>query len=113
MDENLSTLEQRLKLLVAMPTETRHSKACKQAVESLAEECRTLGLFVTRYDGQHPSLVATTQRTKSPKIMLVAHLDVVPASDEDQFKLKVSAKKLKGRGVYDMKFAAACFLEFL
>jgi succinyl-diaminopimelate desuccinylase len=112
-DSNLTQLEQRLNLLVGMPTVTGDMTACQQAIDAVSEECRTLGMHVHKYGGPHPSMVATTRKTRSPKIMLVAHLDVVPPSHDGHFTLKASTKKLSGRGVYDMKHAAACFLEFL
>ena len=112
-NQKLSTLEQRLSLLVAMPTETRRREACRQAIESIVEELKSLGLFVTTYPGQHPSLIATTKKTKKPKLMLVAHMDVVPANDPSQYEPKIIGNRFIGRGAYDMKFAIASYLEFL
>jgi succinyl-diaminopimelate desuccinylase len=58
-----------------------------------------------------PSIIATSRpETAKPKVLLQAHMDVVPAKPE-LFELKESDGKLYGRGVYDMKFAAACFLQ--
>jgi succinyl-diaminopimelate desuccinylase len=59
-----------------------------------------------------PSLFATTQPTTSPKVLLQAHIDVVPAKAKS-FNLTEKAGKLFGRGVYDMKFAAACYLQLV
>ena len=58
------------------------------------------------------TLILKTQRTKRPKLTLCAHVDVVPG-DDDQFRLTVKGDELFGRGVYDMKFAVACFLRLL
>ncbi len=55
------------------------------------------------------SLVATTTDTKNPTIFLQAHLDVVPA-DPEAFTLIRKGKNLVGRGSFDMKYAAACYL---
>lgn len=57
-----------------------------------------------------PSLVASTRQSKYSKLMLQAHMDVVPAFD-NAFSLTERNGKLYGRGVYDMKFAAACYLQ--
>jgi succinyl-diaminopimelate desuccinylase len=57
-----------------------------------------------------PSLVATSRRTRKPKLLLQAHIDVV-AAPEGCFKMKREGDKLFGRGVMDMKFAAAVFLK--
>jgi len=59
----------------------------------------------------HPSLVALT-KTKNPKIFLAAHFDVVPASSE-LLSLKIKGGRAFGRGVYDMKFAIACYLKLI
>jgi acetylornithine deacetylase/succinyl-diaminopimelate desuccinylase-like protein len=48
--------------------------------------------------------------TTEPKVMLQAHLDVVPAP-EALFTLKEQGGRLTGRGTYDMKFAGAIFLK--
>jgi len=58
------------------------------------------------------SLIITTQKTKNPLIWLAAHMDVSMGSDEI-FVPKVKGNKFFGRGVFDMKFAIACYLEIL
>ena len=59
-----------------------------------------------------PSIVALTQSTRKPKVLLQAHIDVVPAQTPF-FKLTEKKGKLYGRGVFDMKFAAACYLKLV
>lgn len=59
-----------------------------------------------------PWLVATTQNTKSPKLMFATHLDVV-AGDKKLFHPKEDDGKLYGRGTSDMKFAAAIYLDLI
>lgn len=58
------------------------------------------------------SLIATTRPTKSPQIMLQAHLDVVPGSKK-LFKLTSGDGKLYGRGTFDMKFAIAIYMQII
>lgn len=113
MNSELSTLEQRLSLLVAMPTATADGTTCQKAIESIDEELRSLGMHTTVKSGDHPHLVATTRKTKQPKIMLVAHLDVVPEDHGSHYELRIHGDNLTGRGVFDMKFAAACYLELV
>lgn len=61
----------------------------------------------------HPSIFATTQPgSRRPKLILQAHIDVVPGQDE-HFKLAERDGKLLGRGTFDMKFAAACYLQLV
>lgn len=64
------------------------------------------------YSSDIPSLVYTSTNTKNPKILLQAHLDIVPAADH-MFILQKDENNFIGRGVYDMKFAAACFLYLI
>lgn len=59
-----------------------------------------------------PSIVATAQAGKHPKVLLQAHLDVVPAAP-NFYKLSEKDGRLHGRGVFDMKFAAACYLKLV
>lgn len=113
MEMQFSTLEQRLALLMEMPTFSDSAINCQKAIESLADELESFGMHVTISPSKHPHLVATTHKTKRPKLMLVAHLDVVPETDGARCELVVRDNKLTGRGVYDMKFAAACYLELV
>lgn len=68
-------------------------------------------LHVTRLASNgFPSIVATSQAAKAPRVLLQAHIDVVPAK-LTAFKLTETAGRFHGRGVFDMKFAAACYLQ--
>lgn len=105
-------LEATLADLIAFRSESEDFLACQQITEYVYEQLKPLGLHIVGdINCQHPWLLATTQRTKSPKILLTAHLDVVPASDYKQYELRKDNGKLYGRGVWDMKYAAAGFIE--
>lgn len=58
------------------------------------------------------SFVATYKGTKTPKIMLHGHIDVIPASKE-LFNLSQKNNKFFGRGVYDMKVSLLLYLILL
>lgn len=58
------------------------------------------------------SLIIYSKSLKNPKIVLQAHVDVVPGEDY-LFKAKSDGKKIWGRGVSDMKFAVACYIKLL
>ncbi len=61
------------------------------------------------------SLVIGTHPTKKPDIALLVHMDVVDAPEE-MFTLRTDPRQKKlviGRGVYDMKFAAAMTILLL
>jgi len=108
---NTSTkLTNYLSTLVAYPTVSGELAAANECFDYLETFFGEHGLVVQRFESNgFPSLVATSRLTKSPRVLLQAHVDVVPAPSQ-LFTLKQSKKRLVGRGVYDMKFAAACFM---
>lgn len=57
-----------------------------------------------------PSLVVTSQFTKSPKIFLNGHLDVVPATYKNAFKPFEKDGKVYARGASDMKGTVAAMI---
>jgi succinyl-diaminopimelate desuccinylase len=105
------TLEQILADLVAFRTMTGEHQAAVDCLDYAEAYLAKRGMRVTRqeYKG-FPSLIATTRRTKKPTVLLQAHIDVVSAPDSC-YKLREEDGKLFGRGVFDMKFAAAVFLK--
>jgi acetylornithine deacetylase/succinyl-diaminopimelate desuccinylase-like protein len=111
MTANSLDLAELLATLVGFPTETRRqeeSTACFRYVNDFLDQC---GFTVQpHHSNGYPSVVATSRPTKQPKVLLQAHMDVVPAKPT-AYKLRQADGKLYGRGVFDMKFAAACFLK--
>jgi succinyl-diaminopimelate desuccinylase len=59
-----------------------------------------------------PSLVVALRETRSPAVMLNAHLDVVPGRPE-QFVPQVRDGRIYGRGAQDMKGSAAVLLRLI
>ena len=105
-------LEQLLASLIAIPSESKNRDACYEIITFIAQELQGLDLFTTvSQEDDNPYIIATTKKTRHPHILLAAHLDVVPAHTS-QFTLTTVEDKLYGRGAFDMKFAAACFLTF-
>lgn len=106
-------LETTLAQLVSIPSISSNPAACREIIEFTRDQLAHYGLFITsELSTPHPWVIATTKDTKEPDILLAAHLDVVPAATE-MFTMQKSDGKLIGRGTYDMKMAAACYLEFL
>lgn len=58
------------------------------------------------------SLIATTKPTKTPKVLLQAHLDTVPTAKE-HLVLREEKGRYYGRGSFDMKFAIAVYLQLV
>jgi succinyl-diaminopimelate desuccinylase len=106
-------LEHTLSELVAIPSVSSNSVACHEVLEYVRTQITPYNLFITSdTDRDNPWLIATTKDTKEPDILFASHLDVVPAELE-LFSMKSQDGKLYGRGVYDMKLAAACYLELI
>lgn len=110
MQENL---EKTLSQLISIPSVSSDPTACHEILRLVRSKFEGLNLFIhENLDTPNPWFLATTQDTMTPDILLLAHLDVVPASDE-MFAMQKKDGKLHGRGTFDMKFAAACYLEFI
>ncbi|HMH70070.1 MAG TPA: M20 family metallopeptidase [Candidatus Saccharimonadales bacterium] len=106
-------LEATLATLISIPSVTSDSTACHEIIDVVRSEVESHGLFIhSDTTIPNPWFFATTKDTKQPDILFVAHLDVVPANP-DLFLMQKQEGKLFGRGVYDMKLAAACYMEFL
>lgn len=66
--------------------------------------------IIRRYSkGGKPSVVITYRKTKTPKVLLSGHFDVV-AAKEEQFSPAVRGGKLHGRGAADMKGSVAVMM---
>jgi succinyl-diaminopimelate desuccinylase len=97
--------------LVSFETTAAHPDEIACALEWIEREMKKCPLTVHKSESNGvPSLVFTTQPTRKPKLLLVAHIDVVPAPAA-AFTLLQGGDRLYGRGVLDMKFAAACYIQ--
>jgi succinyl-diaminopimelate desuccinylase len=97
--------------LIAFPSVSGHTKQVDACFDYLEEFLKKRQLHVTRLNSEgFPSVIASSTVTKAPRVLLQAHIDVVPANP-NLFKLTEYDGKLFGRGVFDMKFAAACYLQ--
>ncbi|HEX8182265.1 MAG TPA: M20/M25/M40 family metallo-hydrolase [Candidatus Saccharimonadales bacterium] len=106
-------LLQGLRQLVGFETVTGNHAQVGSCYDSIVSQIQSPRLYINRYSSNgYESLVISTQDTKHPKVLLQSHIDVVPAYPE-QFQLVQKEGKLFGRGVYDMKYAAACFVHLL
>lgn len=83
------------------------NNAALDFIESYLRE-RGMHIYRTDFDG-YGAIVATTRPTKTPRVMLAGHIDVVPASP-NMFRVREDGNKLIGRGVWDMKSAIAGYL---
>ncbi len=110
---NIIMLEEYLKKLIKFKTISKDFAENGDALKWIENEVKDLPVYIKKYDKNgFKSLVITTRKTKTPKIMLAAHLDVVKGSDR-VFEPVIKDGKLFGRGVFDMKYAIACYLKLL
>jgi acetylornithine deacetylase/succinyl-diaminopimelate desuccinylase-like protein len=111
--ENSESLINVLSKLTAFPTITADRLPNDNCLDYVSNVLRNFGLkVVIEESNSYKSLYASTASSKTPVILLQAHLDVVPAHSES-FEMLEKDGKLYGRGVYDMKFAAACYLQLV
>jgi succinyl-diaminopimelate desuccinylase len=109
MDIQAGITKELERLLAFAPVTGRYEHA-SQLLDYVEGQFAAAGLHIAR--GEHkkyPYLVAGTKSATSSKLLLQAHIDVVPAHDS-LFTLTSSNGKLYGRGAYDMLFAAASYL---
>lgn len=107
-------MEETLRKLVAFPTVSGNQAAVKQLLDYVDDFVSRRGMHVERYEWNgFESLVATVKPGyKTPKVMLAAHADVV-AGDSSMFSLQIKDGRYIGRGVLDMKFALAAYLQII
>jgi succinyl-diaminopimelate desuccinylase len=106
-----SSLEKNLEKLIAFKTISSNQQENKAAIDWIKQELKGLPVYIHEYQSNgFSSLVVTTQSHKSPKLWLIAHMDVVSGNDS-LFQLKRQNGIFIGRGVLDMKFAIACYIQ--
>lgn len=99
--------------LISFPTATGNWQANHDALDYIDNFLSSRGMLVRRLEWNNvETLFATTRKTKTPRILLAAHLDVVPG-EEKLFELQEEDGKLYGRGTLDMKFAIAGYLQLI
>lgn len=99
--------------LIRIKTTADRPEELTRSVDYIEDFFRGSSLVIKRYEsGGKPSIVITTQETLSPDIMLVGHLDVVPAPDE-LFEPRYEGTKMFGRGVCDMKSECVVMMQML
>lgn len=104
-------LEKNLKKLISFPTITGNHAEVTKSYVWVRQQLKNLPIYFREFKfREFTSLLITTRKTKRPVLWLVAHIDVVPGS-EQVFKPKTENGNLYGRGSFDMKFAIAVYLE--
>ncbi len=96
--------------LISIKSLATNPQGLRDIVDYCARYLDGLPLNIHRYEKEgKPSLVATFNIGKHPKVFFVGHLDVVDA-EEDQFSPRIEGNRLYGRGALDMKGPDAVML---
>lgn len=104
-------METHLKKLVEFYSVTSKQENVKNLLEYVAgylDAC-SMKVELVAYSGVH-SLYAHPKGSKKSKILLQAHIDIVPGEGQP---FRDVDGMYKGRGVYDMLYATACYLTLV
>lgn len=107
--------ERQLAKLVNMPTLSDDIMANDMALDYIKAYLAARGMHCRGYRlNGHGALLASTlpDNLLTPAVLLTAHVDVV-AGSEELLTLRQDGDKLLGRGVYDMKFSVAGYLQIV
>ncbi len=108
-----AALKKELEKLISFNPVTSDKKSTKALLVYVATELKKLNINLKMGEkNSYPWLVAGTRSLMKSKILLQAHIDVVPAPQK-LFKPKLKNNWLFGRGAYDMLFATASYLVLL
>ena len=105
-----------LQNLVAFKTTAENPQEIKRGFEYIASLFDS-NIFQTQLlekNKKHSLLVSFKGKDAlKPKILLNGHFDVVPAEDENQYKLRIEGNRAYGRGTVDMKGMVAVLIEVM
>jgi len=109
MNENIISL---LEQLVAIPSVTADRAANQRALDFLEQSCHPSLVRMRVKDDDKASLLIALEDTLDFDILVLAHVDVVPAPAE-MFEIRRDGDKLIGRGTADMKAGICAHLAVL
>src|SRR6266496_4357883 len=100
--------------LIAIPSTADRPDQLQAAIDYAERYARALpGVYIHRAESDaKPSLIVSLRDTRSPAVMLNAHLDVV-AARPDQFQPIVRDGRIYGRASQDMKGSGAVLLRLM
>lgn len=112
-EETKKELTENLSALVKMKTLSSNQPACLSALLWISAQIAKYPVIVEYHtQNDHFSMTITTRETKTPKVWLMAHVDVVPAPDK-LFEPIVINDTMFGRGTIDLKNAIACYIQLI
>lgn len=104
-----------LREMVAIPSVSADVPQVNRAMRTMKAYLEKRGVFCTieTTSGGRETLYASTTPGKGHDFVLSPHLDVVPPTGPEQFKMIRQGDKISGRGVYDCKGRAIAVAEVL
>ena len=107
-------MEAILRQLISYPTVAGDQVAMHRLLDFVADFLAHRDMHIEWFEsnGSESIMATVRQGHKTPKILLGAHADVVPA-DESEFVLQVADGRYFGRGSLDMKFAIAAYMQLI
>lgn len=109
---NLQTLLDTTKHLMTFQTtqdQPAELRACADFIEDFFAHTK---LKIERFEQNGVHSLVVTKGTKTPKVFLNGHFDVVPGTQE-QFTPYIKKDRLYGRGALDMKSGDAIFMHLM
>jgi succinyl-diaminopimelate desuccinylase len=97
------------KKLVRIPSVAGDARACKKVLETALLPLSRCEVTAFEHKGSRSVLVSAKSPAKKFRLLLNAHLDIIPAKPH-QFRPYLRGNRLYGAGVMDMKAAAACLI---
>ncbi len=97
-----------LQTLVALYPQSNDQQSVKKLLDYVGAHLSDCGFSITFLESEGVySLYASTRKNKHSRILLQGHIDVVPGDQP----LKIEGDRCYGRGVYDMLFGTAAFMQ--
>lgn len=90
--------------LLSIQSTSDKTEELYKAIDFIEEFFSGYDVFIKRYEfNSKPSIVITSKNTKTPKIFLNGHIDVVPGDYDKAFEPYEKNGKIYARGACDMK----------
>lgn len=105
-------LENTICHLIRFKTETGNREEIMSCISFIMREFKEHRPYIKLHEGIAPVVLLSNTEEMNFDVLVVGHIDVVPAEEED-FEPKVEEGKIFGRGSLDMKSFAAVGLQTL
>lgn len=109
VEKNIIAVAKDLIKFRSVSTEVKELNLCAKYIQDFFNGT---DLSVKYFEHKGSPSIIVTKNTKTPKILLVGHFDVVQGEDE-QFSPRIDGDRLYGRGALDMKTANSVLMHIM